>query len=135
MRASFLDVESGKSVDVDLYIEASKNNGVSIVVLEFNVTPNLESEDPFLEMIVAYDIIIQQLLSLSNCEIIIATGSELHLAVEAQKELKNKGVNVRVVSIPSWELFERCLDEELPRKQQSCQIRSMGIWSWQNLLT
>jgi transketolase len=43
--------------------------------------------------------------------IIIATGSELHLAVEAQKELKNKGVNVRVVSIPSWELFEKQSDD------------------------
>jgi len=43
--------------------------------------------------------------------IIIATGSELHLAVEAQKELKNKGVNVRVVSMPSWELFEKQSDD------------------------
>ena len=42
--------------------------------------------------------------------IIIATGSELHLAVEAQKELKNKGINVRVVSMPSWELFEKQSD-------------------------
>ena len=43
--------------------------------------------------------------------IIIATGSELHLAVEAQKELKNKGVNIRVVSMPSWELFEKQSDD------------------------
>ena len=43
--------------------------------------------------------------------IIIATGSELHLAVEAQKELKNKGVNVRVVSMTSWELFEKQSDD------------------------
>jgi len=43
--------------------------------------------------------------------IIIATGSELHLAVEAQKELKNKGVNVRIVSMPSWELFEKQSDD------------------------
>ena len=39
--------------------------------------------------------------------IIIATGSELHLAVEAHKELKNKGINSRIVSMPSWELFEK----------------------------
>ena len=43
--------------------------------------------------------------------IIIATGSELHLAVEAQKELKKKGVNVRIVSMPSWELFEKQSDD------------------------
>lgn len=38
--------------------------------------------------------------------ILIATGSEVHLALAAQKELKEKGVRVRVVSMPSWELFE-----------------------------
>ena len=38
--------------------------------------------------------------------IIIATGSEVHLGVEAQKVLKEEGINVRVVSMPSWDLFE-----------------------------
>lgn len=37
--------------------------------------------------------------------ILIGTGSELHLAVNAQIELKSKGVDARVVSMPSWELF------------------------------
>lgn len=37
--------------------------------------------------------------------ILIGTGSELHLAVNAQKELKAKGVDARVVSMPCWELF------------------------------
>jgi transketolase len=36
---------------------------------------------------------------------IIATGSEVSLAVEAQKALANEGINVRVVNLPSWELF------------------------------
>ncbi len=36
---------------------------------------------------------------------IIATGSEVSLAVEAQKLLKEQGINVRVISMPSWELF------------------------------
>lgn len=37
---------------------------------------------------------------------LIATGSEVSLAVEAQKALKEKGVDVRVISLPSWEIFE-----------------------------
>ncbi len=37
---------------------------------------------------------------------IIATGSEVSLAVQAQKLLKEEGVDVRVISMPSWELFE-----------------------------
>jgi transketolase len=38
--------------------------------------------------------------------ILIATGSEVQLAVGAQKILREKGVMARVVSMPSWELFE-----------------------------
>lgn len=38
---------------------------------------------------------------------ILATGSEVSLAVEAQKKLINLGINVRVVSMPSWFLFEK----------------------------
>jgi transketolase len=43
--------------------------------------------------------------------ILIGTGSELHLAVSAQKELKTKGVDARVVSMPSWELFAQQSDD------------------------
>jgi transketolase len=38
--------------------------------------------------------------------ILIATGSELHVAVEARKLLAGRGVKARVVSLPSWELFD-----------------------------
>jgi transketolase len=39
--------------------------------------------------------------------LIIATGSEVHLGIEAQALLQEKGVSTRVVSMPSWELFEQ----------------------------
>ncbi|MBU0987459.1 MAG: transketolase, partial [Proteobacteria bacterium] len=39
--------------------------------------------------------------------ILIATGSEVHIALEAKKLLAQKGVGTRVVSMPSWELFEK----------------------------
>jgi transketolase len=38
--------------------------------------------------------------------IVIATGSEVQLAVEARSILKEEGINVRVVSAPSLEWFE-----------------------------
>jgi transketolase len=38
--------------------------------------------------------------------ILIATGSEVHLALEAAKRLAADGINARVVSMPSWELFD-----------------------------
>jgi transketolase len=39
--------------------------------------------------------------------ILIASGSELHLAVGAKEELEKRGRAVRVVSMPSMELFEK----------------------------
>jgi transketolase len=39
--------------------------------------------------------------------ILIGTGSEVQLALEAGKQLAEEGVAVRVVSMPSWELFDR----------------------------
>jgi transketolase len=38
--------------------------------------------------------------------ILIATGSEVSLAVDAYEELRSDGVQVRVVSLPSWYLFD-----------------------------
>ncbi|NLH96497.1 MAG: transketolase [Clostridiaceae bacterium] len=38
--------------------------------------------------------------------ILMASGSEVHLVLEAGKQLMERGIAVRVVSMPSWELFE-----------------------------
>ncbi len=43
--------------------------------------------------------------------IIIATGSEVHISLEAGKILTDKGITARIVSMPSWELFERTTRE------------------------
>ena len=39
--------------------------------------------------------------------IIIASGSEVSLAINAKEELKKSGIDVRVVSMPSMELFDK----------------------------
>lgn len=39
--------------------------------------------------------------------ILIATGSEVHVALQAREVLQSRGVPTRVVSMPSWFLFER----------------------------
>ncbi|CAO4153932.1 transketolase [Methylorubrum thiocyanatum] len=49
---------------------------------------------------------------LADCEgtpdvILIGTGSEVQLCVGAYETLKGEGVKARVVSMPSWDLFER----------------------------
>jgi len=39
--------------------------------------------------------------------ILIGTGSEVTLCIDAFEELKRQGIPARVVSMPSWELFEQ----------------------------
>ncbi len=43
--------------------------------------------------------------------ILIATGSEVAITLEAKKELLKKDIQARVVSMPSWELFEKTSQE------------------------
>jgi transketolase len=55
--------------------------------------------------------------------IVMATGSEVHLALEARDELEAEGIRTRVVSLPCWELFDRqpreYRDLVLPRAVQA----------------
>jgi len=50
--------------------------------------------------------------------LLIATGSEVGLAAEAHEQLAAEGIRSRVVSMPSWDLFEHqeraYRDEVLP---------------------
>lgn len=43
--------------------------------------------------------------------ILLASGSEVSLALDAAKVLADKGIAARVVSMPSWELFDRQSDD------------------------
>lgn len=43
--------------------------------------------------------------------IIIASGSEVELAVDAAEELEKRNYGVRVISFPSWEIFEMQTEE------------------------
>jgi transketolase len=50
--------------------------------------------------------------------ILLASGSEVQLILQAQPELEKQGIHARVVSMPSWELFDQqdqsYRDEVLP---------------------
>ncbi len=63
--------------------------------------------------------------------ILIATGSEVSLALQAQEVLASQGVAVRVVSMPCWELFEQqdasYRDEVLPPAVRACVSIEAGV--------
>ncbi|PQA93268.1 transketolase [Chryseobacterium shigense] len=54
--------------------------------------------------------------------ILMATGSEVHLILEAQAELKKSNIKARVVSMPCWNLFDQQTDaykeQVLPKRNR-----------------
>ena len=47
--------------------------------------------------------------------ILLATGSEVQIALKASEKLENNGIGTRVISMPSWELFQE-QDEKYKKK-------------------
>jgi len=71
--------------------------------------------------------------------ILIATGSELQLAIEAFEVLKQEGINARVVSMPNWNLYERQSPEYhesvLPSKVRSrVAIEAGSTFGWRRFI-
>lgn len=67
--------------------------------------------------------------------IIIATGSEVSLAVEAKAELAKDGIDVRVVSMPCMDIFEEQSDEYkesvLPKNVRArVAVEALGDFGW-----
>src|ERR1700726_597745 len=68
--------------------------------------------------------------------LLLATGSEIYLCVEAREQLSKEGIQARVVSMPSWELFEKqdqaYLDSVLPpgvKARVSVEMATTFGWS------
>ena len=57
--------------------------------------------------------------------ILIASGSEVQLCIEAYEGLKQENIAVRVVSMPSWELFER-QDERVSQDRAAASHQGAG---------
>lgn len=58
--------------------------------------------------------------------ILLATGSEVSLAVESKKSLEKDGKSVRVVSMPSFEIFEK-QSQEYKKKVLSSDVPTLSI--------
>ncbi len=59
--------------------------------------------------------------------ILMATGSEVHVTLEAGKQLQSEGIDARVVSMPSWELFERQTAEYKESVLPSVVVNRVGV--------
>ncbi len=66
---------------------------------------------------------------------IVATGSEVALALEAQQLLAAEGISVRVVSLPCWEAFEAQLEDYrqavLPKSLPTLSLEAGTTLGWE----
>jgi len=65
---------------------------------------------------------------------LIATGSEVEIAVNAQAALKADGINAAVVSLPSWELFDAQSPEyrkEVLGSAPRVAIEALSVFGWE----
>ncbi|MDQ3294925.1 MAG: transketolase, partial [Actinomycetota bacterium] len=66
--------------------------------------------------------------------VLVATGSEVALCVEAKPLLEAEGLRVRIVSLPSWDLFELLepeeQDEVLPEGVATLAVEAATSFGW-----
>lgn len=70
--------------------------------------------------------------------VLIGTGSEVHLCVEAAKQLEAKGIAAQVVSMPSWELFARqpasYREQVIPRAAFKVAVEAAIGFGWERII-
>lgn len=79
---------------------------------------------------------------LEDCEnpdlILVGTGSEVHVVLDAKKILDQKGVKSRVVSMPSWELFleqdESYRKEVIPENIPKVVVEAGVALGWKDIV-
>ena len=87
----------------------ARTDGPSVLVLSRQALPTVRRE-PGAENLSALGAYILSPADRERQVTLIASGSEVQIALEAQTRLQNEGVSSAVVSMPCWELFERQSD-------------------------
>jgi transketolase len=102
--------------------------GPAVLVLSRQGVPVLEREGPPAVSRGAY------VLAPGDDAVLVATGAEVPIAVAAREQLAGEGVSVRVVSMPSWELFEQqdegYQDEVLPPDLPTVSVEAGVSLGW-----
>ncbi len=112
-----------------------KESGPSVIALSRNTLPILESTK-ISEVAKGGYTVFDPERKLSG--ILIATGEEVHLAIEVAKRLKTKGMDVRVVSMPCIKRFEEqtqeYIDSILPVEVRKIVIEAASSMSWNSIV-
>jgi len=81
----------------------NKNNGPVVLILSRQKLPILDAAKTADAVKGGY---VLEEASGNPALIIIATGSEVHVALKSRELLESEGILTRVVSLPSWEIFD-----------------------------
>ena len=116
---------------------AIQSKGPSIIALSRQGCPHLRNEfdEKNKSSLGAYEIKSSEGDPQVN---LIATGSEVSLALDVHEELKNNGIHSRVVSAPSFELFDKqdknYINQTLGQTGLRVGIEASTGLGWQNYL-
>lgn len=88
-------------------IALTQKNKPTMLVLGRQGVPTLQQTNDLADTEVAKGAYVLSAANSSPEGILIAAGSEVSLALEAQAVLADEGIGVNVVSMPSWDLFEQ----------------------------
>ncbi|MBN8547772.1 MAG: transketolase [Deltaproteobacteria bacterium] len=127
----------GLEVGMCYYAAITKKNGPSALlftrqnIMPFERPKSFKPDDILKGGYVAYGAECQSL-------VIVATGSEVGLACEAAKILEQKGTKVRVVSLPSWELFgaqdKSYRDSVIPPQAKKVSLEAGITLGWERMV-
>lgn len=93
-------------------IAVSSNDTPTALVLSRQNLPVLEqSKEIAMEGVKKGAYVISPATKSEADALLLATGSEVSLAVQAQQQLQEEGIDVAVVSMPSWDRFEKQSEE------------------------
>ena len=113
----------------------AKKNGPSAILLSRNTLPILEETKA--NEIERGGYIALDTMKKPDC-IILSSGEELHLSLEVAKNLKVKGIEIRVVSIPNLGRFlnqeEEYIESILPVEVRKIVIEASSSFSWNKLI-
>ncbi|PWW02482.1 transketolase [Paenibacillus cellulosilyticus] len=118
------------------YSVENKSNPVALVLSRQNL-PVLEgTADKAREGIKKGAYVISDAANGQPVAQLIATGSEVQLAVAAQQALAAEGIQVRVISMPSWDLFDKQSQEYkdsvlLPNVKSRLAIEMAHSFGWE----
>jgi transketolase len=90
----------------EAWVFAIRHNGPTLLVLTRQIVPHLDRSASIDPGVARGAYVLAEAEGGSPDVILIGTGSEVSLCAQAREKLKDYGVQARVVSMPSWSLFD-----------------------------